>query len=98
MEQQAFCRVYRHGQTKPTEITRFIVNDTVDERMQQMQDDKKVQIDGVLNEQTETLSMQNLLRLLGPVRKDVSTDQEVLVVAEDDERAADEDARPMADG
>lgn len=55
--EQAFCRVYRHGQTKPTEITRFIVNDTVDERMQQMQDDKKVQIDGVLNEQTETLSM-----------------------------------------
>jgi SNF2 family DNA or RNA helicase len=48
VEQQAFCRVHRMGQTKETRLTRLVVENTVDERLMKMQKSKQKDIDLVM--------------------------------------------------
>jgi SNF2 family DNA or RNA helicase len=48
-EQQAFCRVFRIGQTQETMMTRFVVSNTIDEDMIKMQDRKQAEIDQVMD-------------------------------------------------
>lgn len=50
LEQQAFCRVFRIGQTEVTSMTRFVVEGTIDERMINMQDRKQKEIDQVMGD------------------------------------------------
>jgi len=40
VEQQAFCRSYRHGQQRETEMTRFVVKQNVDEDIIKMQEER----------------------------------------------------------
>jgi SNF2 family DNA or RNA helicase len=49
VEQQAFCRVFRIGQTSETSMTRFVVEKTIDENMIRMQERKQKEIDIVMD-------------------------------------------------
>jgi SNF2 family DNA or RNA helicase len=49
-EQQAFCRVFRIGQKEETYMSRMCVRGTVDERLIEMQDRKKEEIDEVMED------------------------------------------------
>lgn len=46
----AFCRVFRIGQTEETYITRFLVTNTIDERLEKMQDYKSEVIDEAMGD------------------------------------------------
>lgn len=48
-EQQAFCRVFRFGQTETTFLTRFCIQNTVDERLIEMQKRKQTEIEFVFS-------------------------------------------------
>jgi len=50
VEQQAFCRIYRRGQTKETMLTRVVVSGTVDDDILTMQDRKQENIDEAIGE------------------------------------------------
>jgi len=49
VEQQAFCRVFRIGQEQETNLTRFVVENTVDQNMIDMQAKKQEEIDQVMD-------------------------------------------------
>jgi SNF2 family DNA or RNA helicase len=49
VEQQAFGRVFRFGQTSEMAMTRFVVENTVDQRIIEMQERKKKLIDRVMD-------------------------------------------------
>ena len=49
VEQQAFCRVFRIGQEQETSMTRFVVENTVDQNMIDMQMRKQEEIDQVMD-------------------------------------------------
>jgi SNF2 family DNA or RNA helicase len=49
VEQQAFCRVFRIGQEHETSLTRFVVENTVDQNMIEMQQRKQEEIDQVMD-------------------------------------------------
>jgi non-specific serine/threonine protein kinase len=49
VEQQAFDRCYRIGQTKEVNINRLYIGDTVEDRMRALQDKKKKEADAVLS-------------------------------------------------
>ncbi|KAL8832225.1 MAG: hypothetical protein Q9191_000395 [Dirinaria sp. TL-2023a] len=72
VEQQAFCRVYRIGQTSETIITRFIVQDTVDEKLIEMQERKREEISKAMDENKilQKMTVQELMELFGPVKTD----------------------------
>lgn len=53
VEQQAFGRVYRFGQTQETAMTRFVVSGTVDQSMIEMQIRKRKAIDMVMEGKAE---------------------------------------------
>jgi SNF2 family DNA or RNA helicase len=43
-DQQAFCRVYRHGQTQETELVVLAMKDTIDMRILHLQRQKEARI------------------------------------------------------
>lgn len=49
VEQQAFGRVFRLGQKSETAMTRFVVENTVDQRIVEMQERKKEKIGRVMD-------------------------------------------------
>lgn len=73
-EQQAFCRVFRFGQTQPTFLTRFCIKNTVDERLIGLQERKTEEIDTVMKEdiaaKTGKMEMRDLMRLFGNLTED----------------------------
>ncbi|KAL5399978.1 hypothetical protein PMIN06_012687 [Paraphaeosphaeria minitans] len=73
-EQQAFCRVFRFGQTETTCLTRFCVKNTVDERLIEMQERKEKEIDSVMKEDAGAkagkMGIRDLMRLFGSLRED----------------------------
>ncbi|KAJ1701896.1 hypothetical protein LUZ63_001675 [Rhynchospora breviuscula] len=50
VEEQAIMRIHRIGQKKQVQVRRFIVKDSVEERMQQVQDRKQRMISGALTD------------------------------------------------
>ena len=71
IEQQAFCRVYRRGQTKETELTRVIIKDSIDEKLLALQQKKEGEISSVMKgEWTSRLSLTDLMSFLGQVDTD----------------------------
>lgn len=73
VDDQAFSRVFRIGQTKKTKLTRFIVRNTVDEAILNMQERKQTEINEVMNDlkgKRKALEVSQLLRLFGPTRED----------------------------
>jgi hypothetical protein len=73
-EQQAFCRVFRFGQTETTCLTRFCVKNSVDERLIEMQERKEKEIDSVMKEdagaKASKMGIRDLMRLFGNIRDD----------------------------
>ncbi|KAJ4379678.1 hypothetical protein N0V86_004860 [Didymella sp. IMI 355093] len=72
-EQQAFCRVFRIGQTDETFMTRMCVRETVDERLIEMQKNKQKEIDDVMDDRgkrTKNLDIADLMRLFGNIEED----------------------------
>ena len=69
VEQQAFCRVFRIGQSSETFITRLVVKNSVDEKLQTLQDSKREAIDAAIDDakMLDQLSLTELMRLFGPV-------------------------------
>ena len=67
IEQQAFCRVFRMGQVKETYLTRFVVKDTIDEGLLEMQKEKDKEISQVMDERTafSKLTINDMMKLLG---------------------------------
>lgn len=67
----AFCRVYRIGQGEETFITRFVVEDTVDEKLVAMQERKSKEIGKAIDNREVLMGMtvEQLLGLFGEVRK-----------------------------
>ena len=65
-EQQAANRVYRIGQDKPVFIYHFIVKDTVEEKIYELQQKKESLSMGVLESMNspEKLSMEDIYNLL----------------------------------
>lgn len=80
----AFCRVFRIGQVSKTQITRFVVKNTVDEKLQQMQLVKAKKIGAAIDDSKmlEKLSMDELLRLFGTVEHD--GDNKPFILVDDD--------------
>lgn len=85
----AFCRVFRIGQNSETFVTRFVVKDTVDEKLQKMQMVKGKRIEAAIDDpkMLEKLSLQELLRLFGPVSLDAHRRPFILVVDDDEVKA-----------
>ncbi|KAI4199693.1 MAG: hypothetical protein LQ350_004415 [Teloschistes chrysophthalmus] len=96
VEQQAFCRVFRIGQQSETFIKRFVVKNTVDERLQQMQKKKAEAIRQAIDDEKmlEALSVQDLMSLFGKVAYDDEHRPYIRVNDKDDE---DENAFVLVD-
>ncbi len=73
IEQQAFGRVFRIGQHKETYVTRFVIKNTVDCRMLDMQADKVRTIDRAMHDvcgaTVQPLSITELATLFGHLRE-----------------------------
>ncbi|KAK0864308.1 hypothetical protein LTR87_015838 [Friedmanniomyces endolithicus] len=71
VEQQAFCRVFRIGQTKTTIFKKFVVRNTIDAAMMAMKERKQVEIDEAMSDSRKRdLSVKDLMKLFGPVEED----------------------------
>jgi len=68
MEQQAYCRVYRRGQTKQTSMVRMAVSNTVDQDLIRIQERKDREITSVMLEGDRVrMTTNDLLSLFGTV-------------------------------
>lgn len=72
IEQQAFCRVFRIGQESETFITRFIVNNSADDKLTNMQLMKNALIGQAMDDKSalSRLTTNDILRLFGEVKFD----------------------------
>ncbi|MCJ1477620.1 hypothetical protein MMC13_006293 [Lambiella insularis] len=101
VEQQAFCRVFRIGQTEETKIVRFVVRNTVDDKLQSLQLDKKANIDAAMGDdgtREAKLSLSELLRLFGPVREDAMHKEFIIVDDEEEYDAMPQDRNTDENG
>ena len=76
VEQQAFDRVYRLGQTREVLIERIVIEDTVEDRILALQKKKKAQADAALGDRRrEELhsALGGLLRALQLLKRTYST-------------------------
>ena len=87
IEQQAFCRVFRIGQTSRTSLTRFVCRNTIDEAMMQVKDKKQMEIDELMNNSklSEKLTVEDLMRLFGKVEEDEEGKPFIFADAESDD-------------
>jgi phosphoenolpyruvate carboxylase len=104
IEQQAFCRVYRIGQEKETQMERLVVKNSIDEAIISLQRAKQITIDAAIDpKKKEKVSTKELLRLFGRVGKD--QDGKPFIFAQEDSnenrpplRAADHASDDEGDG
>lgn len=81
VEQQAFGRVYRIGQVKETHVARFVVKNTVDMRILDMQKEKMSEIDGAMlsaGKPLPPLTIEEMASLFGDLVKDEDGDTQVV--------------------
>ena len=82
-EQQAFCRVFRFGQTQKTFLTRFCVKNTVDDQLIDMQERKQKEIELVMQEDFSAgagrLDVRDMMRLFGNIDQDEDGKPYILV-------------------
>lgn len=90
---QAFCRVFRIGQDSETFITRFVARNTVDDKLQQMQEAKAKAVGHAIDDEKmlKALSLQELLGLFGQVD---GSDVEHPFIVVDDEGEFDRECPP----
>lgn len=60
IEQQAIDRVHRLGQTKPVTVTRYVVAETIEEKILQLHEKKKQLAQGALGEHRQQLAKLNM--------------------------------------
>lgn len=92
----AICRVFRFGQDSETFITRIVVKNTVDEKLQAMQEAKAKAIGEAIDDEKmlDKLSLTELMRLFGTVELDENHKPFILV---DDEGEFEGDAPQQVD-
>lgn len=81
IEMQAFSRVFRIGQTKETYFQRIIVNDSIDERMEELQLKKLDNIGKAMAAEksvTKGLTVREISSLFGHLKEDVDGNMEVV--------------------
>ena len=91
VEKQAFCRVYRIGQTQETFVTRIVVKETVDDKLLQMQQHKETVINDAIDDgkRTGKLSVKDLMRLFGTLSDDTEDeDGPEFIIVEDESESA----------
>ncbi|KAI9768311.1 MAG: hypothetical protein M1840_004919 [Geoglossum simile] len=101
VEDQAFCRVFRLGQERETHVKRFIVSNTIDQRLMEMQALKKTQIVAALGDggASGKLTPRELISLFGKLVK--GEDGTELIAEEDEDTESEdiggkaEDVRPL---
>ncbi len=93
---EAFARVHRIGQKEETYITRFVVEDTVDEQLLAIQEVKKEIISNAMDDRSvmANLTLPELLKLFGPVAYDENSKPFIMV----DDEAEIRSNRPAAPG
>jgi len=81
--------VFRVGQNQETYITRCVVEDTVDERLVEMQEEKSKVISTAMDDRSimAQLTLPELLKLFGPVAYDENSKPFILVEDVDDKRS-----------
>ncbi|KAL8774469.1 MAG: hypothetical protein Q9209_000842 [Squamulea sp. 1 TL-2023] len=81
---QAFCRVFRIGQDSETFITRFVARNTVDDKLQQMQEHKARAVGEAIDDESilKALSLHELLGLFGQV--DTNDQEHPFIIVDDD--------------
>ena len=86
---EAFCRVFRIGQTEETYLSRFVIKDTVDERLLQLQSKKDKIIGAAMDDRSvlSKLTIEDMLRLFGNVVHDQNS-QPFIFTEEDPEIAS----------
>ncbi|KAI4269525.1 MAG: hypothetical protein LQ337_007231 [Flavoplaca oasis] len=90
----AFGRVFRIGQDSETFITRFVARNTVDDKLQQMQEAKAKAVGHAIDDETmlKALGLRELLGLFGQV--DAGSDGEHPFIVVDDEGEFDSEDPP----
>lgn len=56
VENQAQDRIHRIGQFKPIKSTRFVIKDTVEERILQLQQKKQLVFEGIVGDSSDAMS------------------------------------------
>ena len=99
VEQQAFCRVFRIGQEKQTYITRFVVKNTVDDKLLDMQAHKSERIGAAMGDdgsREDKFTLMDLMRLFGPVEEEeMENGRKEFIIVED---RTEYDGAPATDG
>ncbi|KAF1859444.1 hypothetical protein Lal_00010028 [Lupinus albus] len=55
VERQAQDRIHRIGQNKPTRIVRFVIENTIEERLLKLQEKREVVFEGTIGDSFEDL-------------------------------------------
>lgn len=81
--------MFRVGQNQETYITRCVVEDTVDERLVEMQEEKSKIISTAMDDRSimAQLTLPELLKLFGPVAYDENSKPFILVEDVDDKHS-----------
>lgn len=72
IEQQGFCRVYRIGQNRTSQLCKLVVRNTIDEKMEEIKRRKDLEINSVMDNPSlsESLGFNELLEIFGQVGHD----------------------------
>lgn len=97
VEAQAYCRAFRIGQEKKVEVMRFVVKDSIDEDLVQMQDRKDGEITGAIGPDSlnKRATIQQLLELFGNVKE--GEGQNEFILMEDEGQEGEDENVPMAE-
>lgn len=73
-EDQAFSRVFRIGQDKETSMLSLVIRDSIDEKLNELKEKKKIEIDKVMLDHKERakVNLKDILGVLGEVDEDES--------------------------
>ena len=72
IEAQAYCRAFRIGQERKVEVLRFVVKNSIDEDLVQMQNRKDIEVTGAIGPESlsKRATIKQLLELFGEVREE----------------------------
>lgn len=91
LEAQAYCRAFRIGQERKVEVLRFVVKDSIDEDLIEMQERKDIEVQGAIGPEShnDRATISQLLSLFGEVTEEDGQNEFILV---EDESQVDHDA------
>ncbi|KAL9111052.1 MAG: hypothetical protein Q9227_004485 [Pyrenula ochraceoflavens] len=92
-EAQAFCRVYRIGQTQDVEVVRFVVDHTIDEDIVRMQQRKTEHINRALDKEAVNTkwSTHEIAQLFDPENPEFTGIEDPFIFANEETEDEDED-------